>query len=169
MPNLTRSVLGPGVIKSGVAVVTGPGGSTIAGGTGLTDPIVLLRLGAIRALLKTMGVTDISTLGTLSLSGNLLVQGGLTTPPPTIAGGGGAAGGGVVGVVGVGGLIGPRRVAAPVTPTPTALPAPVSFGGARQLSKLADGAIREQGTHAQLVALGGRYAELFELQAAGYR
>jgi ATP-binding cassette subfamily B protein len=34
---------------------------------------------------------------------------------------------------------------------------------------LADGSIREQGTHAQLVALGGRYAELFELQAAGYR
>lgn len=34
---------------------------------------------------------------------------------------------------------------------------------------LADGAIREQGTHQQLVALGGRYAELFELQAAGYR
>ena len=34
---------------------------------------------------------------------------------------------------------------------------------------LADGAIREQGTHHQLVALGGRYAELFELQAAGYR
>jgi len=34
---------------------------------------------------------------------------------------------------------------------------------------LADGAVREQGTHDQLVALGGRYAELFELQAAGYR
>jgi ATP-binding cassette, subfamily B, bacterial len=34
---------------------------------------------------------------------------------------------------------------------------------------LADGAILEQGTHKQLVALGGRYAELFELQAAGYR
>jgi len=34
---------------------------------------------------------------------------------------------------------------------------------------LAGGVIREQGTHAQLVALGGRYAELFELQAAGYR
>lgn len=34
---------------------------------------------------------------------------------------------------------------------------------------LADGAIREQGSHQQLVALGGRYAELFELQAAGYR
>jgi len=34
---------------------------------------------------------------------------------------------------------------------------------------LADGAIQEQGSHQQLVALGGRYAELFELQAAGYR
>jgi len=34
---------------------------------------------------------------------------------------------------------------------------------------LAGGAIREQGTHEQLLALGGRYAELFELQAAGYR
>ena len=34
---------------------------------------------------------------------------------------------------------------------------------------LADGEIIEQGTHHQLVALGGRYAELFELQAAGYR
>jgi ATP-binding cassette, subfamily B, bacterial len=34
---------------------------------------------------------------------------------------------------------------------------------------LADGVVREQGTHDQLVALGGRYAELFELQAAGYR
>jgi ATP-binding cassette, subfamily B, bacterial len=34
---------------------------------------------------------------------------------------------------------------------------------------LADGAVVEQGSHQQLVALGGRYAELFELQAAGYR
>ena len=34
---------------------------------------------------------------------------------------------------------------------------------------LAGGEITEQGTHQQLVALGGRYAELFELQAAGYR
>jgi ATP-binding cassette subfamily B protein len=34
---------------------------------------------------------------------------------------------------------------------------------------LADGEIIEQGSHKQLVALGGRYAELFELQAAGYR
>jgi ATP-binding cassette subfamily B protein len=34
---------------------------------------------------------------------------------------------------------------------------------------LENGRIREQGTHGQLVALGGKYAELFELQAAGYR
>ncbi|MGA2577841.1 MAG: ABC transporter ATP-binding protein [Bryobacteraceae bacterium] len=34
---------------------------------------------------------------------------------------------------------------------------------------LQDGRIREQGTHKHLVALGGQSAELFELQAAGYR
>ncbi|MCU1260958.1 MAG: putative multidrug export ATP-binding/permease protein [Bryobacterales bacterium] len=34
---------------------------------------------------------------------------------------------------------------------------------------LEDGAIRERGTHDELVSLGGRYAEMFELQAAGYR
>jgi len=34
---------------------------------------------------------------------------------------------------------------------------------------LQNGRIREQGTHNHLVALGGQYAELFELQAAGYR
>ncbi|MGD0777161.1 MAG: hypothetical protein ABSC05_30440 [Candidatus Solibacter sp.] len=34
---------------------------------------------------------------------------------------------------------------------------------------LADGSVREQGTHEQLLGLGGRSAELFELQAAGYR
>jgi ATP-binding cassette subfamily B protein len=34
---------------------------------------------------------------------------------------------------------------------------------------LADGRIAEEGNHAQLVALGGRYAEMFELQAASYR
>src|SRR3954452_3839988 len=34
---------------------------------------------------------------------------------------------------------------------------------------LADGQIQEQGTHHELLAVGGQYAELFELQAAGYR
>ncbi|MDQ6675979.1 MAG: ABC transporter ATP-binding protein/permease [Acidobacteriota bacterium] len=34
---------------------------------------------------------------------------------------------------------------------------------------LSNGEITEQGSHRQLVALGGLYAELFELQAAGYR
>jgi ATP-binding cassette subfamily B protein len=34
---------------------------------------------------------------------------------------------------------------------------------------LADGKVAESGTHAELMAEGGRYAELFELQAAGYR
>ncbi|QKW56270.1 ABC transporter ATP-binding protein [Stenotrophomonas sp. NA06056] len=34
---------------------------------------------------------------------------------------------------------------------------------------LADGRIEASGTHQQLMAQGGRYAELFELQAAGYR
>ncbi len=34
---------------------------------------------------------------------------------------------------------------------------------------VAGGAILEQGSHQQLISLGGRYAELFELQAAGYR
>ena len=34
---------------------------------------------------------------------------------------------------------------------------------------LADGKVEASGTHQQLMAQGGRYAELFELQAAGYR
>ncbi len=34
---------------------------------------------------------------------------------------------------------------------------------------LADGAVAETGTHVELMAARGRYAELFELQAAGYR
>jgi ATP-binding cassette subfamily B protein len=40
---------------------------------------------------------------------------------------------------------------------------------ANRILVLEGGEIREQGSHSQLVALGGRYAELFELQAAGYR
>jgi ATP-binding cassette subfamily B protein len=34
---------------------------------------------------------------------------------------------------------------------------------------LAEGQLEASGTHEQLLAQGGRYAELFELQAAGYR
>ena len=34
---------------------------------------------------------------------------------------------------------------------------------------LADGRVSESGTHAELLAAGGRYAELFELQARAYR
>ena len=34
---------------------------------------------------------------------------------------------------------------------------------------LADGQVEQMGTHAELMARPGRYAELFELQAAGYR
>jgi len=34
---------------------------------------------------------------------------------------------------------------------------------------LEGGRVTEDGSHEELVKLGGRYAELFELQAAGYR
>jgi len=34
---------------------------------------------------------------------------------------------------------------------------------------LANGRLESSGTHGELLAEGGRYAELFELQAAGYR
>ncbi len=40
---------------------------------------------------------------------------------------------------------------------------------ANRILVLEGGEIREQGSHSQLLAVGGRYAELFELQAAGYR
>ncbi len=40
---------------------------------------------------------------------------------------------------------------------------------ADQILVVADGRVEASGTHADLVAQGGRYAELFELQAAGYR
>ena len=34
---------------------------------------------------------------------------------------------------------------------------------------LADGGVAEVGSHADLLAAGGRYAEMFELHAASYR
>jgi ATP-binding cassette subfamily B protein len=34
---------------------------------------------------------------------------------------------------------------------------------------LEDGRIAEEGNHDQLIALGGRYSGLFELQASSYR
>ena len=34
---------------------------------------------------------------------------------------------------------------------------------------LGDGRVEASGTHEELLRQGGRYAELFELQAAGYR
>jgi ATP-binding cassette subfamily B protein len=40
---------------------------------------------------------------------------------------------------------------------------------AQRILVLDDGQIREQGTHEQLLELGGRYAEFFNLQAEGYR
>lgn len=40
---------------------------------------------------------------------------------------------------------------------------------ADRIAVVADGRITEIGTHHELLSLGGRYAELFELQASGYR
>jgi ATP-binding cassette subfamily B protein len=34
---------------------------------------------------------------------------------------------------------------------------------------LANGRVEAEGTHQELIAQAGRYSELFELQAAGYR
>jgi ATP-binding cassette subfamily B protein len=40
---------------------------------------------------------------------------------------------------------------------------------ADRIAVVNDGEVQELGTHEELLTLGGRYAELFELQAAGYR
>lgn len=40
---------------------------------------------------------------------------------------------------------------------------------ADRIAVVNDGRVTEEGTHEELIALGGRYAELFEIQAAGYR
>ena len=40
---------------------------------------------------------------------------------------------------------------------------------ADRIAVVADGRIMELGTHDELLLAGGRYAQLFELQAAGYR
>ncbi|MFF2140242.1 ATP-binding cassette domain-containing protein, partial [Streptomyces sp. NPDC058193] len=44
-----------------------------------------------------------------------------------------------------------------------------TVGMADLIVVLDDGRIREQGSHQELMALGGLYAELFELQSQGYR
>jgi ATP-binding cassette subfamily B protein len=40
---------------------------------------------------------------------------------------------------------------------------------AERIFVLEHGRVLEEGSHDQLVSMRGRYAELFELQAAGYR
>ena len=40
---------------------------------------------------------------------------------------------------------------------------------ADRIAVVEDGMLKEVGPHAELLAKGGRYAEMFELQAASYR
>mgnify|MGYP003345979083 CR=1 FL=1 len=66
------------------------------------------------------------------------------------------------------------RITTPHIPLPAAdnledmvLPTPARI--ADRIAVIADGGISELGSHDELVRAGGRYAQLFELQAAGYR
>jgi ATP-binding cassette, subfamily B, bacterial len=57
-------------------------------------------------------------------------------------------------------------------PAPTSLPASYRFATVRmadQILVMEGGRIAEAGTHSELVARAGRYAELFEMQAGRYR
>jgi hypothetical protein len=48
--------------------------------------------------------------------------------------------------------------------------APVACGGPLdRILVLVDGTVEAVGTHEELIGQAGRYADLFELQAAGYR
>ena len=44
-----------------------------------------------------------------------------------------------------------------------------SASSTRRILVLGGGTVEEIGTHEELLARGGRYADLFELQAQGYR
>ena len=116
------SVIGPSarLVQPIVPVpVAGPGG--IAGGA--TAPTTLARLKAIRALLVSMGITDLSRLGTFApSSGNHLVQPGLVLPT-------------IVRPLGPGGaVVGPGPIL-PAVPSPE----PVPFTGAAHLTPTSDG------------------------------
>jgi hypothetical protein len=116
----TFSVLGSGVVKrsGGTAVsgITFGVGSTTAAST--TNAAVLSRLSSLRLMLKSLGINDLSSLGTLSLSGNLLVQGGLTVPPKA------------------------TTPSTPGTGTIATVGRLVTFGAAKQVTQLGDGSLQ---------------------------
>lgn len=120
------SVIGPRatLVQPIVPVpVAGPGPIAV----GATAPTTLARLKAIRALLVSMGITDLSRLGTFSpSSGNHLVQRGLVLPA-------------MVRPLGPGGaVVAPGPV---LTPVPS--PEPVPFTGATHLTPTSDGPSEE--------------------------